>query len=61
MRGGEARPQEQEASSAWEGEGRPHAEVTLLSTWERDSDCRGENRLQRGGAGCYRASQVAQS
>ena len=31
MRGGEARPQEQEASSAQEGEGRPRAEVTLLS------------------------------
>ena len=31
MRGGEARPQEQEASSAQEGEGCPRAEVTLLS------------------------------
>ena len=29
MRGGEARPEEQEASSAQEGEGRPRAEVTL--------------------------------
>ena len=31
MRGGEARPQEQKASSAQEGEGCPRAEVTLLS------------------------------
>lgn len=39
---GEARPQEQEASSALEGGGRPRVEVTLLSTWERDSNCSGK-------------------
>lgn len=42
MRRGEARPQEKEASSALEGEGRPRVEVTLLSTWERDSNCSGK-------------------